>query len=1615
MLASVSAAALACWLPCAALAADFTAGTDQQFRDAIAAANASPDASSTIRLTGSFAISGASITALTKPITIDTQGFTLSGTDGTGAIGLNIVAAVPGGNPVTFFGTLRGADSAAAVAAQVGMGNQRIGLINNGTIAGGNGTSNNVLNGGGAGIRFNNPNAPIINNGTIQGGNSIAGSGGAGVDLAGTIVPATLENNGTIRGGNGPANGANSAGVGVISRIGVSQITNNGPGVIEGGAGAFAITSIGNTANINLINSGIIRAGAGQDTAITLASTATTGVINLELRDGSQIFGNVIGNATALTDSLTLSGTGSNSLDISQYRNFDSFQKTGTGTWTLTGAGVGAMPWVVQQGTLLVNGTTTGDIGVLPTGTIGGSGTINGNVQLSPGAASLNPGGALSTPGTLTINGALLMGPGSSLNFEVGQIGTGPLNDLLNINGDLTPTLGAVVNVATTPGGTSDPGLYRLINYTGAFLGSLTLGSAPSPDFSLQTVVPGQINLINTGGLVLRFWDGPAGHGDNLIGGGTGIWQDSTGNSNWTLPDGSVNAPYPTGAFAVFQGTPGTVTVDTTGGPVVAAGMQFLVDNYIIQGGDITLLGPQATIRVGDGTAASSGYFARIASNLTGNTQLVKADLGSLILSGENTYTGGTLISGGTLVIGDGGTTGSIVGDVTNNNALVFNRSNAMTFDGVISGSGFVAQAGTGTTTLTGVNTYSGGTVIGLGTLIGSATSFGSGGIGNNSALVIDQPSDASFANAISGTGSFTKRGAGTLALTGANTYAGGTTIEAGTLQLGAGGMAGSITGDVVNNGTLAFNRSDTVTFTGAISGSGALRQDGSGTVILTGANSYGGGTTIAAGTLQIGNGGTDGSISGDVVNNGTLAVNRTNIVSLSGAISGSGALQQIGTGTTVLTGANTYTGGTTIAAGTLQLGNGGTTGSIIGDVVNNGTLEIQRTGALTLAGAISGTGGVALNGAVTLTLTGANTYRGGTQIVNGTVIGSATSFGSGSISNFGNLIIDQPTDATLVNAINGNGTFTKRGAGNLNFTGGGGLFGPTTVEAGKLSVNNAFTFSPVTVLSGAALGGNGTVGTTTVQSGATIAPGNSIGTLNVNGNLTLAPGSTYEVELAGNGTSDRIAVTGIATASGSQVGVSALDPQTSYINGQRYTILTATGGVAGSAPGAVSRSAFLDLTVDKQPNQVDLVIAVKGTPPVTPPTDPVTPTDPGTPPVTPPVTPPAPPPLVFQTVAQTGNQYATALALNSLPQVGGTLALYNSLLVLDAPTARAAFDALSGDAHASAKTALVEESWLLRNAMNDRLRSAFGGVGAAPMATMSYGFTADLAPAVKGPMPRLAPAERFAVWGQGYGAWGRTDTDRNAAKLTRSTGGFLVGADVAVFDTMRVGLLAGYSRSEFDAKGRLSSGESDNYHLGLYGGGQWGALSLRTGASYTWHEIDTSRIVAFPGFGNSLRADYNAGTAQVFGELGYRFDVGQVALEPFAGLAYVNLHTDGFNEIGGAAALNGRSDDTSLGYSTLGLRASTSFALSGMDLTLRGGLAWRHAFGHVDPAATLAFAGSGAFTVAGLPIARDAALVEAGLDLAISKSATLGVSYTGQLAQDAQDHAFKANLAWKF
>src|SRR5699024_9666635 len=191
----------------------------------------------------------------------------------------------------------------------------------------------------------------------------------------------------------------------------------------------------------------------------------------------------------------------------------------------------------------------------------------------------------------------------------------------------------------------------------------------------------------------------------------------------------------------------------------------------------------------------------------------------------------------------------------------------------------------------------------------------------------------------------------------GANTYTGGTTIGSGKLQIGDGGKKGSIIGDVADDGTLIFNRSNNVTFNGAVDGTGSLIQAGKGVLTLTGTNTYTGGTAINSGTLRIGDGGSNGSIAGDITNKGSLIFDRSDDAIFRGVISGKGSVTQAGPGALILTGANTYTGGTIISAGRLQVGDNATRGSIAGDVIDNGSLVFDRRDKVVYTGSISGNG----------------------------------------------------------------------------------------------------------------------------------------------------------------------------------------------------------------------------------------------------------------------------------------------------------------------------------------------------------------------------------------------------------------------------------------------------------------------------------------------------------------------------------------------------------------------------------------------------------------------------------------------------------------------------------
>ncbi|WDH90646.1 autotransporter domain-containing protein [Pseudomonas chlororaphis] len=851
-----------------------------------------------------------------------------------------------------------------------------------------------------------------------------------------------------------------------------------------------------------------------------------------------------------------------------------------------------------------------------------------------------------------------------------------------------------------------------------------------------------------------------------------------------------------------------------------------------------------------------------------------------------------------------------------------------------------------------------------------------------------------------------TKTGLGTLVLSADNTYSGGTTIADGTLQLGNGGNTGSIVGDVLNHGALAFNRNDSLTFTGAISGTGQVIQMGSGTTLLSGDNNYSGGTTLAGGTLQVARDANLGDAAGGLTFTGgtlkttdsfdtgrSMLLSRTgqfdvaaaSVLGLTGKVSGSGDLLKRGEGTLRLDNAANAYGDTLVQAGTLI----GNAASISGNIGNAGTLVFDQASDAGFAGNIAGLddskGQMVKQGAGNLTLGGHSSLDW--SIRSGGLASAAERFsGNADIVSGAHLAFEQKNDAAYAGTLSGAGLFVKGGSGALLLKeDSAGFTGLTRVEDGKLVVNGKLGGS-MQVLAGSTLAGSGTIGsgagsTVTIAESASLSPGNSIGTLKVDGDLVFQKGSRFVVEVDPDSKdSDLVHVSGNTVLDGGTV--AHIGATGNYKLRSTYTILASDKGLGGTFDEVTSDFAFLDpkLLYNYDLGTVDLSFTRKD--------------------------------RAFASVAMTRNQTATANAIDSMGFDAGH-AVYDAVAQLpdDHDLIRGSFDQLSGEIHASMKSALIEESHIVRDAATDRLRAAFGDVAAASSPVIAY---------EDGQQQLVSPTtERAAAWAQGFGAWGHTDSDGNAAALKRSTKGMLVGADAPVFDTWRLGVLAGYSRTSANVAQRSSSGNSDNYHLGAYAGTRWnlpqGTLGLRTGLSHTWHQIETSRSVAFPGFSDKLKDDYRAGTLQAFGDLGYRIDMPSVSLEPFVNLAHTRQRSKGFSERGGAAALHGKAQSTDTTFTTLGLRASTKLDVAGIETTARGSLGWRHALGDTTPLSTHAFSAGNAFTVAGAPLAKNAALVEVGADVAITPSTSLGLSYDGQFTGSTRQHGLKASLSIRF
>ncbi|EDZ3391726.1 fibronectin-binding autotransporter adhesin ShdA [Salmonella enterica] len=614
-------------------------------------------------------------------------------------------------------------------------------------------------------------------------------------------------------------------------------------------------------------------------------------------------------------------------------------------------------------------------------------------------------GNASGSTGTLlTVDNTLTLQDGSQINATLDTANSSPIIKAANVTLDGTLNLSSTATFVA-PETDEHFGSITLIDSQSAIttdFDSVTLDADTSamPDYlTINAGVDADDNTnyeLSTG---LSWYAGAnsarAAHGTFTVDAGstftvTSELDETTATSNWN------------GSKLTKQGD-GTLILSNTGNDYgdteIDGGILAAKDAASLGTGDVTIA-ENATLALSQGT---------LDNNVTGGGQIVKSGSDELIVTGDNTYSGGTTITGGTLTADHADSLGS--GDIDNSGVLKVGEGD---LENTLSGSGSLVKTGTGELTLSGGNDYSGGTTIIGGTLTADhADSLGTGAVANSGVL---QVGEGELENTLSGSGSLVKTGTGELTLSGDNSYSGGTTIIGGTLTADHADSLG--TGTIANNGVLKVGEGD---LENTLSGSGSLVKTGTGELTLSGGNDYSGGTTIIGGTLTADH--ADSLGTGAVANSGVLQVGEGE---LENTLSGSGSLVKTGTGELTLSGDNTYSGGTTIAGGTLTADHADSLGT--GAIANSGVLQV---GEGELENTLSGSGSLVKTGTGELTLSGDNSYSGATTITDGTLIAAnVNALGSGNIDNSGTLMLDAEGEFNLANVTTQSGATTELARG---------------------------------------------------------------------------------------------------------------------------------------------------------------------------------------------------------------------------------------------------------------------------------------------------------------------------------------------------------------------------------------------------------------------------------------------------------------------------------------------------------------------------------------------------------------------------------------------------------
>ncbi len=934
--------------------------------------------------------------------------------------------------------------------------------------------------------------------------------------------------------------------------------------------------------------------------------------------------------------------------------------KAGSGTLVLAASNTYSGSTTVNGGALVVDqsGNNSGALGGTAVSVNNGAAlVVRGNSSIAPGGSLTVAGGV--SPGTVdlrdgafntfTVDGYLFLqgntNGGSILDFDLGN---GSADQIAATGAALVTGAGIMINL--NPIGVVGNGNYPLITASsGLSTSNFILGSKPAGFYTFSLATPSSsalvLSITGVNTPATAYWTGNASQlsGDAANSWGTGYnrntvsnWStDSTGATDTQQVPGAITNVFftaanatgsPSGAlattldasyainsltFGVSAGTIASLTVNTgTNSLTIGAGgltlnSASLASATISGSGAVVLNGSQAwsnnssqgltvnapvtafsgvTTLTVQGTGTGGVTFGGTLADGRGQLAL-NVSSGLTVLLGSNTYSGGTTINGGTLQVGDGASYG---GGTTIN--------------------GGVLEVGNG----------------------GSGASFGiAGGLLDNGSLIFNHADSAAFSAVISGNGSVTQAGTGTLTLLGNNTYAGGTTIANGTLAVSADSNLGNPSGTLsigqgtllvqasINSGrnlsltnsaaTIQVGSSLTYSNSGTISGTGGLTESGGGLLVLTGGNTYTGPTTIAGGTLQVGNGGSGASIggSGSVLDNGSLVFNLSDTTLVS-SVSGSGSLTKTGSGVLALLGANSnsYSGATTITSGAIDFGqtagslpnansnvlfNGGS-GGTAGVIQASGTLSLTTgTGPGQVQWAKTSGGFAARGGTLTVTLDEGATETWGVagtpfNVSGGLIFGSPTADGpvifTNSINlNSGNrdIWVNQGLggDYALIsgNLITSSSDTTsnikKDGNGLLILTGSNSYPGATTISGGTLQIGNG--------------GNSGSLGSGAITDNAALVFDRSDNGLIVSnaisgsgsltqigyGTLTLSGSNTYS-----SGTTVNAGTLVLANTSGSAIGSGTLTLNGGTLAGTTFggtvsSLVQAGSGSHTIAPGA--------------------------------------------------------------------------------------------------------------------------------------------------------------------------------------------------------------------------------------------------------------------------------------------------------------------------------------------------------------------------------------------------------------------------------------------------------------